>query len=162
MVLNSSPERCWVVPAEPKVSLPGCARASAVSSATLFAGTSLLTTFELSGGIPSIGVLSDPEFLAHPTQWVKDLALPDVIDAVFQLFMEVVAVVVFEPDLEPLSNLPAVVEVPKQLTLSYGDLTNPSFLALSPNERFLYSVHGVMVTMPPRSCRMERPVKPRC
>ena len=46
MVLNSSPERCWVVPtpAEPKVSLPGCARASATSSATLFAGTSSLTT----------------------------------------------------------------------------------------------------------------------
>ena len=44
--LNSSPARCWVVPtpAEAKVSVPGCARASATSSLTLFAGTSLLTT----------------------------------------------------------------------------------------------------------------------
>ena len=46
MVLNNSPERCCVVPtpAEAKVSLPGCARASATSSGTLLAGTSLLTT----------------------------------------------------------------------------------------------------------------------
>ena len=45
-LLNSSPDTCTEVPmpGEPKVSCPGLAFASAISSCRVFAGTSLLTT----------------------------------------------------------------------------------------------------------------------
>jgi len=44
--LNISPEMCdWMpLPPEPKLSLPGCAFASAISSPTLFAATDGCTT----------------------------------------------------------------------------------------------------------------------
>ena len=50
--LNSSPARCGrpPTPAEAKLSLPGCAFASATSSSILFAGT-LLATTSISGTV---------------------------------------------------------------------------------------------------------------
>ena len=62
MLLNSSPDRCCDVPLplEAKVYLPGFFFISAMSSATVFAGTSLFTTSML--GTRAISVIGTKSF----------------------------------------------------------------------------------------------------